>query len=77
MCNSKRSLPTQISELQAEVAYRESGLRHHPLRVGYLKPEATKYGIDNLNATIKSLEWLQLNERLIRQRCPELFGGRS
>ncbi|MCJ8142929.1 hypothetical protein MKI84_08370 [Ancylobacter sp. A5.8] len=33
------------------------------------------FRVRRLTAAQRTLEWLQRNEMLIRQRCPELFGG--
>lgn len=75
MSRVSRSLAAQINELAAEVAYRENDRTIHPQLLDRMPPSKLQYTADTLKASINTLEWLQRNERLIRQRCPELFGG--
>tara|TARA_R110002020_G_scaffold185003_1_gene382450 strand:+ start:1039 stop:1269 length:231 start_codon:yes stop_codon:yes gene_type:complete len=68
------SLPQQIEEVERELAERErvyAGLdsrdpRHRSQRA---------YCMQRMVAVRRTLAWLERHERVLKQRCPEMFGG--
>lgn len=72
----RRSLGSQIVELQRERAMRQRVFQGM-VDKGSMKPDEMAYRIATIDASIRTLTWVQKHQNLIRQRCPELFGGGS
>lgn len=66
------SLRQQIEELQRE---RDQRASVYPRLIASRKLGASlaQYHCDRLEAAIRTLDWLQQHEAVIRERCPELF----
>lgn len=67
------SLAQHIEEIEREL---EQRARVYPALVSKRKLGASiaEYQVARMEAALASLKWLQRHERVLRQRCPELFG---
>lgn len=67
------SLGQQVDELEREL---EQRAKVYPLLIAKKKLGASlaDFQTQRLEAALRTLCWLNRHERLIRQRCPELFG---
>ncbi|MEM6384368.1 MAG: hypothetical protein AAF739_16980 [Pseudomonadota bacterium] len=70
----RRSLVSQISELQTEIVHRRQ-VYGRRVAQGTMRQEEMDYRIGSIEASIRTIQWLQAREALFRQRCPEAFGG--
>lgn len=67
------SLSQQVEEIERELEQRATA---YPTLVARRKlgSSIAEFYIARLTAGLRTLQWLQRHERLVRQRCPELFG---
>lgn len=68
------ALRQQIEEVTATLDERRADYDQKIVR-RKLGPSLAEYRTRRLQAALRTLEWLQRHEQLIRQRCPEMFGG--
>lgn len=67
------SLSQQIEEVQRELDQRES-VYPRLIAKRRLGQSIADFYVRRLTQVLRTLVWLQRNEAILRQRCPELFG---
>lgn len=69
-------LAQQIEEVGTTLIEREADFSRQIARQK-LGSSLAEYRTRRLAAAHRTLQWLQRHEVVIRERCPELFGGRT
>lgn len=66
------SLNQQIDELEREQRERRN-VYARLVASGKLRQSVAEFQTERLAAAIRTLQWLEKHEQIIRERCPDLF----